>query len=96
MILLTLSAAQAKHIAEKIEDPDLLNAICQQLRFEEIFVDVDDREPVMVMFKNNGQGLCVAAVTYYDAKAADAAEDRFWARVQEEAQRLPLLFSESA
>jgi hypothetical protein len=95
VILLTLSTAQAKHIAEKIEDPALLDAICQQLRFEEIFVDVDDHEPLMVMFKNNGQGLCVAAVTYYDAKAAEAAEDRFWARVLDDAQRLPL-FSESA
>lgn len=95
MILLTLSAAQAKHIAEKIEDPDLLNAICEQLRFEEIFIDGDDGEPELVMFRNIGGRLCLSAVAYYHAAAADAAEDRFWARLQAEAQRLPL-FSESA
>ncbi len=90
MILLVLSAAEALHIAERIEDAAVLDRICAQLRFDAVFTGVVD-EPKTILFRDDGAGLKVCAISYVNAAAADAAEDRFWQMVLEDAKRFPLL-----
>lgn len=82
MILLCLTPAQAKHIAETALDPELIEKCAAALRLEEIFVDVED-DPKTVIFKDMGDGLKVACVSYGNAQAAEIAEDRFWRLVQD-------------
>ena len=95
MILLALTIEEATQLAKETTDADVLDRICSQLRFAELFEDADGGQPEMVMFKNVGGQLSLSCVAYYHAAAADAAEDVFWQRLQDEAKRLPL-FSESA
>lgn len=87
MIFLTLTNAQAKTIAETTQDSQLLDAICSQLLADECFTGVID-EPKTIVFRDDGDGLRVAAVSYTNAAAADAAWDRFMVITQQ--QRLTL------
>jgi hypothetical protein len=85
VILLTLSTAQATHIAQHITDPDLINAICQQLRMETLCPTDDEDVPELVMFRAVEGRLCLSAISYFEAAAADRAMETFWQRVQAEA-----------
>jgi len=87
MIFLTLTRAQAKVIAETTQDPDVLDAICSQMLEEDALVDVAD-EPKTIVFRDDGDGLRVAAVSYTNAEAADRAWDRFMAVTQQQLRRL--------
>ena len=81
MIFLTLTRAQAKVIAETTQDADVLDMICSQMLADDALVDVAD-EPKTIVFRDEGDGLKVAAVSYTNVEAADRAWDRFMAVTQ--------------
>jgi hypothetical protein len=64
---------------------DLINAICQQLRMETLCPTDDEDVPELVMFRAVEGRLCLSAISYFEAAAADRAMETFWQRVQAEA-----------
>lgn len=92
MLLLMLTAAEAKHLAERVEDPVLLDKICAQLRQDEVFEGVVDA-PKVVLFRDDGDGLHVAAIAYYEDRTAERAFELFGETVDKQRERLGPLFA---
>ncbi len=77
MIHLTLTPAQGRRLAELTDDATVLNAICEQLRLDQV-CDDGGSVPKVIIFQDDGEGLRIGAVAYHTAEAADRAFDRFW------------------
>ena len=76
MVLLTLTNAQARRLADLTDDAEVLDVICSQLLSAQPLIDVAE-EPRTVIFRDEGDGLRIAAISYVNEAAADAAWDRF-------------------
>jgi hypothetical protein len=75
MIFLTLTRSQAQDIAERTQDVSVLDMICSQMLAEDA-CDLCD-EPKTIVFRDDGDGLRVAAMSFTNASAADQAWDHF-------------------
>ncbi len=87
MIFLTLTRAQAQKIAETTDDPHVLDLVCSQMLSDDVMHDIAD-EPRTVLFRDEGDGLRVAAISFVNADAADRAWDRFMAVTQQQKETL--------
>ncbi len=87
MIFLTLTRAQAQKLAETTDDPQLLDAICSQMLSDDAMFDVVD-EPKTIVWRDEGDGLRLSAVSYTNVEAADRAWDRFMAVTQQQKGKL--------
>ncbi len=87
MIFLTLTRAQAQKIAETTDDPHVLDLVCSQMLSDDVMHDIAD-EPRTVLFRDEGDGLRVAAISFVNVEAADRAWDRFMAVTQQQKGKL--------
>ena len=87
MIFLTLTRAQAQKIAETTDDPHVLDLVCSQMLSDDAMHDIAD-EPRTVLFRDEGDGLRVAAISFVNVEAADRAWDRFMAVTQQQKAKL--------
>ena len=87
MIFLTLSRAQAQTLAETTDDPQILDSLCAQMLSDDAMHDIAD-EPRTVVFRDDGDGLRVAAISFVNVEAADRAWDRFMAVTQQQRTKL--------
>ena len=87
MIFLTLTRAQAQKIAETTNDPKILDSLCSQMLSDDALIDVCD-EPKTIVWRDEGDGLRLAAVSYTNVEAADRAWDRFMAVTQQQRTKL--------
>ena len=87
MIFLTLTRAQAQKIAETTDDAAVLDLVCSQMLSDDVMHDIAD-EPRTVLFRDEGDGLRVAAISFVNVEAADRAWDRFMAVTQQQKGKL--------
>ncbi len=87
MIFLTLTRAQAQKIAETTDDPHVLDLVCSQMLSDDAMCDVVD-EPKTIVWRDEGDGLRLAAVSYTNVEAADRAWDRFMVVTQQQKGKL--------